>query len=66
MESSAIITAIDEEIARLRQVRNILADGGNRLSRPARKPRVLSAEARKRIADAQRKRWAAQKKAEKK
>jgi len=67
MQTSAIITAIDEEIAQLRQVRDLLAGGGNSRSiRPAVKRRVLSPEARKRIADAQRRRWAAQKKADKK
>jgi len=66
METSAIITAIDEEIAQLRQVRDLLAGGGtSRSIRPV-KRRVLSPEARKRIADAQRRRWAAQKKADKK
>jgi hypothetical protein len=69
MSIETIITEIDAEIARLTQVRSLLA--GSRTinaSGAARKPakvsnkrRVLSAEARKRIADAQRKRWAAQK-----
>lgn len=67
METSAIITAIDEEIAQLRQVRDLLAGGvDSRSIRPTVKRRVLSPEARKRIVDAQRRRWAAQKKADKK
>jgi hypothetical protein len=61
-----ILNAIDEEIQRLRQARAILAESG---SVPARKSptaavthtkprRILSAKARKAIADAQRRRWA--------
>jgi hypothetical protein len=72
MSIESILVEIDAEIARLTQVRSLLA--GSRsvsTSRSKSKPspaagktkrkRVLSAEARKRIADAQRKRWAAQK-----
>jgi hypothetical protein len=66
-----ILAQIDSEIARLQQARKLLASIGDSTSvtpsakKPAakttrRKKRVLSAEARKRIADAQRKRWAAQ------
>jgi hypothetical protein len=72
MES--ILSQIDAEIARLTQVRSLLANIGT-VAVPAGKPsgkkspakaarrkkRVLSPEARKRIADAQRRRWAAQK-----
>ena len=55
--------AIDEELARLRQARALLAgENGYSVTAP-RKRRPLSAEARKRIADAQKKRWAAQKRA---
>ena len=66
-----ILAQIDSEIARLQQARRLLAGLGNSATttgrtagraaakaRP-RKKRILSAEARKRIADAQRKRWAA-------
>jgi hypothetical protein len=62
-----ILNAIDQEIARLRQARAILADSSTLSARknPAaaavahKKPRrKLSARARKAIADAQRKRWA--------
>ncbi len=72
MEISKIIEELDAEIARLTQVRNLLAGGNGdnvpslvvaRKSRKKRKP--LSAEARERIAAAQRKRWAKQKKAAK-
>ena len=84
MSSETILSLIDAEIARLTQVRSILASAGSvseklivskiakvgrpakavkaiKATKPAGKKRVLSAEARKRIADAQRKRWAAQK-----
>jgi low affinity Fe/Cu permease len=66
-----ILAQLDSEIARLKQARALLATIGTavttagRKARKAsakakpRKKRVLSAEARKRIADAQRKRWAA-------
>lgn len=60
-----ILNAIDEEIAALRQARDILAQSS---TLPARKKaatvthkkprRQLSAQARKAIADAQHKRWA--------
>lgn len=72
MVIESILAQIDAEIARLTQVRSLLADSGKvstkvterKAKKPtatSRKKRVLSAEARKRIADAQRKRWAAQK-----
>ena len=76
MAIDSILAQIDSEIARLTQVRALLASTGKlvtgvseRKTRKAttaikgktRKTRVLSHEARKRIADAQRKRWAAQK-----
>ena len=73
MANDAILALIDAEIARLTQVRSLLGGIGKvtvplterktakTASKKARKRRVLSPEARKRIADAQRKRWAAQK-----
>ena len=72
MVIESILAQIDAEIARLTQVRSLLADSGKvatkvterktrKTSAKTRKKRVLSADARKRIADAQRKRWAAQK-----
>lgn len=74
MANDSILALIDAEIARLTQVRSLLAGVGKvaptvterkNKKTPAkaktRKTRVLSPEARKRIADAQRKRWAAQK-----
>jgi hypothetical protein len=71
MAIDTILAQIDQEIARLRQARALLTNLGSAATRAAgnngkkaparkRKKRVLSAEARKRIADAQRKRWAAQ------
>lgn len=71
MVIESILAQIDAEIARLTQVRSLLADSGKvtnkvterktKKAAKTRKRRVLSTEARKRIADAQRKRWAAQK-----
>jgi hypothetical protein len=74
MTIESIIAEIDSEIARLTQARQLLAAAGttksaskpSRSAKPSaakkgRKRRPLSAEARKRIADAQRRRWAAQK-----
>ena len=72
MAIDSILTQIDAEIARLTQVRSLLANTGKVAAKvtvrktkkaPAKasKRRVLSPEARKRIADAQRKRWAAEK-----
>jgi uncharacterized protein YbaP (TraB family) len=70
MNTSAIVSAIDEEIAKLQRARALLVEAnitGSKVGRPARSTpaakksakRVLSPEARKRIADAQKKRWAA-------
>ena len=71
MSIETILQEIDAEIARLTQVRTLLAgtrtinsSGSRSKTKSAgktRRKRVLSADARKRIADAQRKRWAAQK-----
>jgi hypothetical protein len=81
MAIESILTQIDAEIAKLKQVRSLLASTGKvavevtapitkkagkaakaaPATKKAKKHRVLSPEARKRIADAQRKRWAAQK-----
>ena len=71
MSVSELIAAIDNEVARLKQVRSLLngteilnsVKGSARQSRGGR--RTLSAEARARISAAQKKRWAAQKKAAK-
>ncbi len=75
MNTSEIVAALDAEIARLEHVRAIIAStsgssiakAGKQRGRPAESKsvapkRVLSPEARKKIGDAQRKRWAAQKK----
>ncbi len=68
MSFESIVAEIDVEIAKLRQVRALLANTGKAVKlaertaakvSKGRKQRVLSPEARKRIADAQRKRWAA-------
>ncbi|HTX76272.1 MAG TPA: hypothetical protein VMD29_08715 [Terracidiphilus sp.] len=72
MMIESILSQIDDEIARLNQVRKLLASAAasGTAAGPRRKTaakagksprkRVLSADARKRIADAQRRRWAAQ------
>jgi hypothetical protein len=70
MSRDQILAAIDEEISKLQQVRkllqssnqNKLASGFSRAGKPRTK-RVLSPEARARIAAAQKRRWAKQKKA---
>ena len=71
MSIESILAQIDAEIARLTQVRKLLASSGSSsLTAKATKTkaapakahkRILSADARKRIADAQKRRWAAQK-----
>ncbi|MGD0095362.1 MAG: hypothetical protein ABSB60_02640 [Terracidiphilus sp.] len=77
MTNESILALIDAEIAKLTKVRALLAATGKVAAKAAeimtkktaetapaektRKRRRLSAAARKRIADAQRKRWAAQK-----
>ncbi|MGB6975807.1 MAG: hypothetical protein WBD67_14090 [Terracidiphilus sp.] len=72
MAITEILSQIDAEIALLQQARELLARTGQtahkaaghsakKVAGKARKKRVLSADARKRIGDAQRRRWAAQK-----
>ena len=77
MGITEIVAALDDETSRLQQVRSLLAGTKGGVTHAAtsfafgvnqakpRKRRDLSAEARERIAAAQRKRWAAQKKAAK-
>lgn len=74
MQTSELITGIDDELSRLRQVRALLSGGGAApnssdvarvLTNRPRKKRRLSAEARAKIAAAQKKRWARQKAASK-
>lgn len=65
MSTNEILSAIDSEIATLKQVRALIAGDGlaqSRVGRPQKK-RTMSAAARAKIAAAQRKRWAKQKKA---
>jgi hypothetical protein len=70
MDVNTIIVAIDEEISRLKSVRQLLTGSDTPKTspkssplKPSKKRRRLSAEARKKIADAQRLRWAKQRKA---
>jgi hypothetical protein len=69
MSREQILIAIDEEISKLQQVRRLLqSTGGSKLvsnfsaNGKPRAKRVLSPEARQRIAAAQKRRWAKQKK----
>ncbi|WP_124848330.1 hypothetical protein [Acidipila sp. EB88] len=65
MKNDDILQAIDEELTRLRKVRNLLSGAPVDASWSpfsqvrAAKKRFLSDDARQRIADAQRRRWAA-------
>jgi hypothetical protein len=68
MNTQDILSAIDAEIARLQSARSLLAGTAKRRGRPpmggspsAPKKRTMSAAGRRRIAEAQRKRWAKQK-----
>lgn len=65
MTLKEILREIDAEIARLEQAKNILSDhsGKGAAGLPPKKKRVQSDEARRRIAEAQKKRWRKQKKA---
>jgi len=76
VEDHSILSAIDAEIARLQQARSLLAEPGTASRRTVKKAakkalvaktrkRTLSPEARAKIAAAQRKRWAAAKRATK-
>ena len=72
--NDSILVVIDAEIAKLQRVRSLIADteaiakrtvgrpkGAKAAAKTKTKKRVLSAEARARIAAAQKKRWAAKK-----
>lgn len=72
MKIESILAELDAEIARLTQVRKLLAGYGSStvttkiaaktaVRSTKKKRRNLSADARKRIAEAQKRRWAAQK-----
>jgi hypothetical protein len=71
MTIESIIKALDAEISQLRTVRKLLTAGGqsvptqrsSTVETKLRPKRTLSKDAREKIAAAQRKRWAAQKKA---
>jgi hypothetical protein len=62
MNIHELVSSISLEISRLEQARALLVGSAPRPGAP-RKRRHLSAEARARISEAQRKRWAKQKKA---
>ncbi|MGA9984941.1 MAG: hypothetical protein WBD98_01925 [Acidobacteriaceae bacterium] len=65
MSINELLSSVDSEITLLKQVRSLLTGDGHIASSTPRKKRFMSAAARKRIGDAQRKRWAAQRKAAK-
>jgi hypothetical protein len=68
MSRESIVAAIDEEISKLQQVKKLLQSSGRSklvsglTGGKPRAKRVLSPEARQRIAAAQKRRWAKQKK----
>lgn len=70
MSREELIAAVDEEISRLEKVRVLLvSNSGARIATTSfgnhpRKKRILSADARARIAAAQKRRWAKQKAAQ--
>jgi hypothetical protein len=66
MSVDTILASIDREIAQLERARSLLSGLSTKTktpkaAAPKKKRRKMSAEARKRIADSQRKRWAKQK-----
>ena len=63
MTTDNILTSIDAEIARLKQVRALLSIDRTKKTATAATPkkRKMSAASRKKIADAQRRRWDKQK-----
>jgi hypothetical protein len=71
MSINDILISIENEIQSLQQARALLSSlDGRRVSKPPiarryRKRRTLSPEARKKIADAQKKRWAKQRETKK-
>jgi hypothetical protein len=72
MSLTDVLSTIDAEISRLQQARALLNGSGtstrgkkSATTQHVNGKRVISPESRKRMADAQRKRWAAQKKAKK-
>jgi hypothetical protein len=63
MNIDKILASIDSEIVQLKQARALLSGDGTKKApsaSPVRRKRKMSAAARKRIGDAQRKRWAKQ------
>jgi hypothetical protein len=67
MSIELILKSIDDEIERLKSARNLLssAPAPTAAVKPPKNKRKISAMGRKRIAEAQKKRWAELKKAEK-
>jgi len=71
MSLKDVLSAIDSEIARIEQARALLTETGTKTpgkksaTKTVKPKRTMSAEGRARIAEGQRRRWAAQKKAPK-
>ena len=61
MSLNELISSIDAEIARMQQARGLLTAYSSEAAKPKRRKRKVSAEARARMAAAQKKRWAAKK-----
>ena len=73
MNTTSLISELDKQIARLREARNLLAEQAGMPARKGRlarakaaapRQRVLTAEARAKMAAAQKRRWAAYRKAQ--
>jgi hypothetical protein len=72
VNTTKLISELDKQIARLRQARNLLAEEAGMPARKGRlargkaapRKRVLTAEARAKMAAAQKRRWAAYRKAQ--
>jgi hypothetical protein len=64
VNTSKLVSELDKEINRLREARNLLAadTSSSRRTRKPGKKRVLTAEARAKMAAAQKRRWAAYRK----
>jgi hypothetical protein len=60
-----LLSSVDSEISRLQQARALLSGDGRTAPTRVRKHHTMSAEGRARVAAAQRKRWAKQKRAAK-
>lgn len=58
MDINEVVADLDKEVARLQQARALLSGSVNRTKPTTPKRRRLSADARRKIAEAQKRRWA--------